>query len=520
VNGAPSLELLSRFRAAIAEGLGLTVEETRLGALGELLLGRAAARRLSVPAYLERLESALDGEELRTLASELTVGETYFFRHREQFEALRSIVLSEFAQPGRQAPRVLSAGCSSGEEPYSIAMLLRELLPEREVVVSALDINAGFLGRAREGRYSAWSLREMSDASVSRWLTPAGKGYVVAEVIRRSVAFISGNLTRNDSELFRPRSYDVIFCRNVLMYFTPEQRHGALERLTNALVPGGHLFLGSAETLRGESHDFHLCHTHGAFYYRRKTDAERAAAPPPSRPAQRLGFIADAFAVDPAGPPRDAEPPSETWVDDIGRAAERIAALSRNVPTSSGVMQSLGKVSGWTRSEFRAPLELLHEERFGHALEHVRALPAHASQDPDALLLEAVLLSSEGKLTDAERSAQRLLELDELNAGAHYVLALCAAGSGKLEEATRNDRIAIYLDPAFAMPHLHLGLMLRKTGETRAASQELARAQTLLEREDSARILLFGGGFGRSALLELCAAELCAAELAAAGAGR
>lgn len=508
MNGAPSLELLSKFRAAIAEGLGLTVEESRLGALGELLLERAGARRLSVPEYVERLDGKLDGEELRVLASALTVGETYFFRHREQFEALRAIVLAEYAQPRRQGPRVLSAGCSSGEEPYSIAMLLRELLPERELVVSALDVNAGFLGRAREGRYSAWSLREMSEASVSRWLTPAGKGYVVAELIRRSVAFVSGNLCRSDAELFRSRSYDVIFCRNVLMYFTAEQRRSALERLTNALVPGGYLFLGSAETLRGESHDYHLCHTHGAFYYRRKTDEERASAAS-SSPPPRLGFIADAFVVEPAA---GAPEPAESWVDDIGRAAERIARLARRAPAEAGdASGSAGPTAGWPRSDLRASLELLHEERFGHALEHVRALPAHASRDPDALLLEAVLLASDGKLVEAERSAQRLLELDELNAGAHYVLALCAAGSGKLDEATRNDRIAIYLDPAFAMPHLHLGLLLRKTGETLAASQELARAQALLQQEDSARILLFGGGFGRSALLQLCAAELAAA---------
>jgi chemotaxis protein methyltransferase CheR len=506
VNGAPSLELLSKFRAAIADGLGLTVEESRLGALGELLLERASARRLSVPAYVERLDGKLDAEELRNLASTLTVGETYFFRHREQFEALRAIVLSQYAQPGRQGPRVLSAGCSSGEEPYSIAMLLRELLPERELVVSALDVNAGFLGRAREGRYSAWSLREMSDASVSRWLTPAGKGYVVAELIRRSVAFVSGNLCRSDSELLRAHSYDVIFCRNVLMYFTAEQRRSALERLTNALVPGGYLFLGSAETLRGESHDFHLCHTHGAFYYRRKSDDERAAAGPASSP-RRLGFVADAFAVEPGA---SARVQRETWVDDIGKAAERIAALASRSPSGASEAGA-GTALGWSRSDFSTPLELLHEERFGPALEHVRALPAHASGDPDALLLEAVLLASDGKLAEAERSAQHLLELDELNAGAHYVLALCAAGAGKLDEATRNDRIAIYLDPAFAMPHLHLGLVLRKTGEPLAARQELSRAQALLEREDSARILLFGGGFGRSALLELCAAELAAA---------
>ncbi|MEY2934554.1 MAG: hypothetical protein RL033_5303 [Pseudomonadota bacterium] len=508
MSAAPSLELLSRFRAAIAHGLGLTVEETRLGALGELLLSRARAQRLSVPGYLERLESRIDGEEIRLLAGELTVGETYFFRNREQFEALRSIVISEFLPPGRQGPRVLSAGCSSGEEPYSLAMLLRELLPERELVVSALDVNATVLARAREGRYSAWSLREMPDASASRWLNTVGKTHVVADVIRRAVAFVNGNLCNDDAELFRPRAYDVIFCRNVLMYFTAEQRRGALERLTRCLVPGGYLFLGSAETLRGESHDYHLCHTHGAFYYRRKTEAELAAAASPSSvPALRLGFLGDAPAQA-AGEPEVAD----NWVDDISRAAARIAALAERAPSEPGRARAgTSAAASWARSDFRAPLELMHEERFGHALEHVRASPAHASRDPDALLLETVLLASNGKLVEAERCAQRLLELDELNAGAHYVLALCAAGGGKLDEAARNDRIAIYLDPAFAMPHLHLGLMLRKTGDASAASKELAQAQALLEREDSARILLFGGGFGRSALLALCAAELVAA---------
>jgi chemotaxis protein methyltransferase CheR len=507
VSAAPSLELLSRFRAAIAHGLGLTVEETRLGALGELLLSRARAQRLSVPGYLERLESRLDGEEIRLLAGELTVGETYFFRNREQFEALRSIVISEFLPPGGQGPRVLSAGCSSGEEPYSLAMLLRELLPERELVVSALDVNASVLARAREGRYSAWSLREMPDGSASRWLSTVGKTHVVADVIRRSVAFVNGNLCNDDAELFRPRAYDVIFCRNVLMYFTAEQRRGALERLTRCLVPGGYLFLGSAETLRGESHDYHLCHTHGAFYYRRKTEAELAAAAAPSSVPARLGFLGDACAQG-AGEPEVVD----NWVDDISRAAARIAALAERAPSEPGRARAgTSGAASWARSDFRAPLELMHEERFGHALEHVRASPAHASRDPDALLLETVLLASNGKLGEAERCAQRLLELDELNAGAHYVLALCAAGGGKLDEAARNDRIAIYLDPAFAMPHLHLGLMLRKTGDASAANKELAQAQTLLEREDSARILLFGGGFGRSALLALCAAELVAA---------
>ena len=103
---------------------------------------------------------------------------------------------------------------------------------------------------------------------------------------------------------------------------------------------------------------------------------------------------------------------------------------------------------------------------------------------------------------------QRLLALDELNAGAHYVLALCSAGGGRVDRAVHHDRVATYLDPGFAMPRLHLGLMLRREGERAAARGSSPRRRSLLEREDGARVLMFGGGFNRNALLALCDAEL------------
>jgi chemotaxis protein methyltransferase CheR len=160
------------------------------------------------------------------------------------------------------------------------------------------------------------------------------------------------------------------------------------------------------------------------------------------------------------------------------------------------------------RLDLSRALDLLHTERFTEALDHVRALPADAARDPEAMLLEAVLLASGDKFADAEAVCQRLLGIDELNAGAHYVLALCNAGVGRVERAIHHDQVATYLDPGFSMPRLHLGLMLRRGGDRAAARVELARARSLLEREDAARLLLFGGGFNRSALLALCNAEL------------
>jgi chemotaxis protein methyltransferase CheR len=155
-------------------------------------------------------------------------------------------------------------------------------------------------------------------------------------------------------------------------------------------------------------------------------------------------------------------------------------------------------------------MELLKSERFGEALDAVHRLPREAATDPEVLLLRATLLTHSGQLAEAEQACRDLLEVDELNAGAHYLLALCREGAGDAEGAIHHDQLAAYLDPGFAMPRLHLGLLARRTGDRSGAGRELTQALDLLRREDGSRLLLFGGGFSREALAALCHAELAA----------
>jgi chemotaxis protein methyltransferase CheR len=130
------------------------------------------------------------------------------------------------------------------------------------------------------------------------------------------------------------------------------------------------------------------------------------------------------------------------------------------------------------------------------------------STDSAALLLRAALLAHQGALAEAQQACHELLRLDDLNAGAHYLLALCFERHGEVRQAIEHDRTAVYLDAGFAMPHLHLGLMARRRRDAEEARHELGKALLLLEREDESRLLLFGGGFSRSALLALCRSEL------------
>lgn len=499
--GAPDVE---RFRGIVAARLGLNFDDGKLAFLADVLQRRGNATGQTASAYLGRLASPGQGaEELRALAVDLTVNETYFFRNPDQFRAVAHEVLPArlAARAGQREIRILSAGCASGEEAYSLAILLRENLadPSWTTSIRAVDVNPAMLEKAQRGHYSAWSLRETPPEVQQRWFRRDGADFLLDRTIRDAVAFEERNLVDDDPGLWQPEAYDVVFCRNVIMYLTPDKARAVVRRVTQSLAPGGYLFLGHAETLRGLSQDFHLEHTHGTFYYRSKAPAERKEPRHHfSAPAAAPGMeILPALVEDGA-----------TWVEAIRRASERIQSLSdASVVRHGGKAQSAPAQAAGHREQL---LDLLGRERFDDALAYAQSLPAEASADPDSLLLRAALLAHAAQFGRAEAACRELLQIDEMNAGAHYLLALCAEGRGAAAASAEHDRVAVYLDPAFAMPRLHLGLLQRRTGNRAAARIEFGHALTLLQQEDSLRLLLFGGGFGREALIALCRAEFIA----------
>jgi chemotaxis protein methyltransferase CheR len=391
-------------------------------------------------------------------------------------------------QTGLRRLSLLSAACASGEEAYSLAIAATQSLPDAgwRAEVRAADLNAAALAKARHGRYSAWALRETPAAAKQRWFMPEGSLMAVDPSIRRTVRFESANLVDPQAPLWQSGGFDVIFCRNVLMYFSVPQRRGVIKRLTKALLPGGYLFLGHAETMTGLSDAFHLHHTHDSFYYQRKEGAE-ANIP-------RTGAMA----------PTDASQSSSlyqsAWSDTIRAASERVSTVLAETAARVEADQQ-------PKGDLTPALDLLRREQFADALAYIGGQP-HVEDDPDALLLQAVLLQQSGKGEEAEQTCARLLVLDELSAGAHYVLALCREHAGDPAAAAEHDRIAAYLDPTFAMPRLHLGLLARRKGERDTARRELAQALLLFEGEGAARLLIYGGGFNRQALTALCRASL------------
>ena len=476
------------FRDVIGARLGLHFDDSKLDELAYTLRARMdAVRAATVDAYV----AALDARELGTLAEQLTVGETYFFRYREQFAAFAETVLPTLRAEAPRPLRILSAGCATGEEPYTLAILARENAAAVDVV--ACDVNPAAIARAKQGRYTSWSMRETPAPLRQRYFSQEGTHHVLASAVRDAVRFEQRNLVEDDAAFWQPDSFDVVFCRNVVMYFGADGMRAVVDRIARALRPGGFLFMGHAETLRGVSRAFHLCHTHETFYYRRKAAHDLRDLPEEVhvREASRTEALPMAVALG----------LDSSWIDVIQRASERVTEL-----TSARVPSPVPADPHFAPRADNAPvLEMMRRERFEEALE---LLSTSSPSDAETQLLRAVLLTNSGRDDDAERVCTELLARDELNAGAHYLLALRREHAGDAGAAREHDRIASYVDPSFAMPHVHMGLMERRAGHADRAAAELRVALDLLETEDASRILLFGGGFSRQALTVLCKNEL------------
>lgn len=470
--------------------LGYTLSPEQSTELSRLVLDRARKLRVEPRVYVQSLNAGAREDEALHLAGHFTVGESYFFRDWAQLNLCCELIAKRHREKPLQRPiRVLSAGCSTGEEPYSLLVLLAEKLGSSDCVqVSAVDVNSVALARAKRALYSAWSLRETPVHLRERWFRQDGADYHLSPEIAQRVSFSCASLSVPSQTLPR-QSYDVILCRNVLMYFTPEKYREAASRLIDALVPSGHLLLGHAESLRGMGLPVDLVHADDSFCYRK-------SAP------QVLGTIdplTHLLQASPANTAADLAPPSRTEA----RKPDRPDAATSNAFTAQSNHFSLLSCE---LAALATVTSLLESERFAEALAALEESPE--TNSPVKQLCRALLLVYTNRFDAARALATSLMNIDAVAAEAHYALALCHEYSGDWAQATDLARRATYLDPTFAMPWLHLGISSRKRGDELSARRELLQARALLTVEPPERLLWFGGGCSRSTLLAACQREL------------
>jgi chemotaxis protein methyltransferase CheR len=276
-------ELLRTLSERIARVSGIHIPDSKRwllsGRVHERMraVGEADARR-----YLDAVLGA-DGAELGRLVEAVRVGETQFFRHKGQLRAIRRVALPEIVarreRESQKRVRVWSAGCATGEEPYTIAMLLEEALPSTDGwrhSVLATDLSETALEQARAARYPASAARTLPPSIAGFAVEAHGEDVVVTPRVRRTVRFERQNLL--DAKY--PQDFDLVLCRNVLIYFDRATQDDVLVRLAGSVCEGGYLALGYAERL--SRHDPRLVpiRTDEGILYRRASAAEELRATP------------------------------------------------------------------------------------------------------------------------------------------------------------------------------------------------------------------------------------------------
>jgi chemotaxis protein methyltransferase CheR len=253
---------LVRFRDLIYNNCGLWFGDTKLPILGNRILTRLKESGIAdAERYYRAISSDDDRAELSKLINMITTNETYFWRAESQMDSFRDIILPRLTEKkvatNNRKLRIWSAGCSTGEEPYTLAICILEAIPFHsiwQIEICATDISTEVLNKALEGCYSKRAVEKLPEEYLRKYFTERNGQYLISNTVKKMVEFDYANL----ADTYYESEFDVIFCRNVLIYFKDESKKEILARFHGSLLPNGYLFLGPTEMIRGLADGFKM----------------------------------------------------------------------------------------------------------------------------------------------------------------------------------------------------------------------------------------------------------------------
>ena len=416
-----------------------------------------SALRISDPVELLRA-AEVPGRARDAVLAELTVGESYFFRDEMQLGVLRdAIIPARLAADDAHRPlRVWSAGCASGEEPYSIAIVLRELGWPRSVRILGTDVAVPRLEAARRARYTRWALRGLSEDRERRWFQRAGGYFELDASVRSAVEFRALNLVHDEYAAVAGQGFDLVLCRNVMIYFNLDTVARIAEGLLASLDAEGWLVLGASDPPLAQLVACEAVMTPAGMAYRRANAA---------RPRLRIERVDAPIAL--------VESPAPERV-------ERIERMERTTPAkaASPVIRAAPPLE-------HADIYAAYERADYPAVEAMAIALLADANDTNAMVpvwihyIRAV--ANQGRLDNAGELCARALDTHALSAELHYLHAMLLAESGWYGDAAIAARRSIYLDRGFVMSHMLLGEVLTKSSDLAGARRAFGNALKLLD---------------------------------------
>jgi chemotaxis protein methyltransferase CheR len=465
------------FQELLRETSGLHFDEARAKFLELALWERLQHRGYeSYREYYNLLKFHPEGRlEIRELLDLITIGETYFFRNKPQFDVLMKSVLPDIlrrkADSRDKCIRVWSAGCSGGDEAYSVAMAFREVVPSYEgwrISILGTDINRQGLTCAKEAVYGEKSVGYLPKEYLERYFKVRGSTYVLNPELREFVHFEYHNLAKDPLIDERMQNIDILFCRNVTIYFDSQTTRRVIGNFYNCLAEEGYLFLGHTETLWQIPHQFERIEFPQTFIYKKRlgTVQQTATIPffiaVPQVPAESL-----------ASPKGTEKHPGERGRSGPREKPEPLARIRKPL----GVHRK-GELQSAQDKEIRASLN------------------------------KATVLANEAKYREAAEILAKIVEMDNLNVEAYYLLGVLCHKNSNLKEAEIQFRKAIYVNPDLVLAYFNLGniyLCQRKMSE---AAREFRNAIRLLEKRPKEEQVPFCEDFTVEFLLRACTKNL------------
>jgi chemotaxis protein methyltransferase CheR len=482
--------LLTDLSRLVAERMGLHFPPPRWNDLTRAFSHAAVDLGFGDPQECIRwfMAAPASRELIESLSAYLTTGETYFLRERRSLEILEQELLPEIIRSrsgGEKRLRIWSAGCATGEEPYTLAILLHRMglsFGGWNLSILGTDINPKALRKAAEGVYTQWSFRDTPAGFRKKYFLRKGDNrFELIPAIKKMVKFSYLNLAEAPCPalLTDTKAMDVIFCRNVLMYLSPERAEQAAERLRLCLADGGWLVVSSCEAASPLFSGFKAVSFSGITVYRRQSNPENEASRRERQPAS-VQFA--------------ASPPAQT-----------LAALP---PHPASPLRVIPPPAASSASSYEEALGFYQQ---GDSREAVARVTAHLSlhrEDARALALLCRLRADEGLLDEALQLSEQALRADKLDVGLHYLQAMILQEEGDFDAAVASLKRALYLDHDLVLAHFTLGNIAHRQGKSKESRKHFGRALAILARYQPEDLLPESDGMPAGRLTAIIKARL------------
>jgi chemotaxis protein methyltransferase CheR len=486
-------QLLDEIADVVADRVGLHFPPERRGDLERGLSAAASDFEFeNVESFLHWLSSApLTKSHIEVLASHLTVGETYFFREKKSLEIVKQSILPDLikSRANDRRLRIWSAGCCTGEEPYTIAIILAGMIPDLErwnITLLATDINPRFLSKASAGVYSDWSFRDTPEWIRNRYFHKASGGnFEIIPQVKNLVTFAYLNLAEDTfpSLTNNTNAMDIIFCRNVLMYLAPRHVRTIARNFYRCLTESGWLVVSPSDTSRELSTQLAIVHRSGAILYRKGTPSvEQDVVFPVGKPDEVT--ISWSASISPI-----AEPETSAYVPAVELEPPRAAGEQAGTSCAGAVPDEA--------------LTLYEQGHYAAAADQLAAWLCKYPEDIQTMTLLARVHANQGNLEEALAWCDKALAIQKIEPGIHYLRATILQERGLLDEAVRSFQRILYLDPNFALAHFTLGTIALQRGRFEASDKHFENARALLATYPPEEILPESGGITAGRLTEI-----------------